>query len=105
MRQHVSKRKLFSSTLAYGKDKKQKYYIIKHINKFQYNLLRKIAVNILTGEIPLNKTQLQQLKKFKLVIRQLSEGKLKLCKLTNNYSIIVYMVKISLQYYGSMFKN
>ena len=89
----------FLQFLAYGKDKKQKYYIIKHINKFQYNLLRKIAVNILTGEIPLNKTKLQQLKKFKLVIRQLSEGKLKLCKLTNNYSIIVYMVKISLQYY------
>lgn len=94
----------FLKFLAYGKDKKQKYYIIKHINKFQYNLLRKIAVNILTGEIPLNKTQLQQLKKFKLVIRQLSEGKLKLCKLTNNFSIIVYMVKISLQYYEACSK-
>ena len=34
----------FLQFLAYGKDKKQKYYIIKHINKFQYNLLRKIAV-------------------------------------------------------------
>ena len=94
----------FLQFLAYGKDKKQKYYIIKHINKFQYNLLRKIAVNILTGEIPLNKTQLQQLKNFKLVIRQLSEGKLKLCKLTNNYCIIVYMVKISLQYYEACSK-
>ena len=54
----------FLQFLAYGKDKKQKYYNIKHINKFQYNLLRKIAVNILTGEIPLNKTQLQQFKKI-----------------------------------------
>ena len=92
------KKNYFLQYLAYGKDKKQKYYILKYINKFQYNLLKIIAVNILSGKIPLKRNQIQQLKKFKLVIRQLSEGKLKIYNLANNYSTIVYMVKISLKH-------
>ena len=53
----------FLQLLAYGRDKSQKYHIIKFINKSQYYLLKKIAKNILEGVIPLKKNQLKHLRK------------------------------------------
>ena len=48
----------FLQFLVYDKDKKQKYNIIKHTNQTQFNILRKIAGNILSGTIPLKRINL-----------------------------------------------
>ena len=98
------KENLFFQFLLYGKDKTQKYYIIKHINQIQFNFLKKIAGNILSGTIPLRKNQLEQLKKSKSFVRNLSEGKVKKIYLSHNCSTIIYMVKIALQYYETCSK-
>ena len=55
----------FLQLLAYGRDKSQKYHIIKFINKSQYYLLKKIAKNILEGVIPLKKNQLKQISEIR----------------------------------------
>ena len=89
----------FLQFLVYDKDKKQKYNIIKHTNQTQFNILRKIAGNILSGTIPLKKNQLEQLKKSKCFLRKLSEGKVKKIDLRRNCSTIIYIVKIALQHY------
>ena len=49
--------KLFLQLIAYSEDKKQKFQIIKCINHNQYFELKKIAINILQGVLPLKKVQ------------------------------------------------
>lgn len=98
------KENVFLHFLAYGKDKKQKYQIIKHTNQTQFILLKKIAGNILSGTIPLKKNQLQQLKKSKSLIRKLAEGKVKKVDLYRNSSTIIYIVKVFLQHHESCSK-
>ena len=90
---------LFLQFLAYGKDKSQKYQIIKFINKSQYYLLKKIAKNILKGVIPLKKNQLKHLRNSKIFIRKLAEGKVKKSELLHYYTIPCYIVKIALEHY------
>ena len=75
--------KLFLQLIAYSEDKKQKFQIIKCINHNQYFELKKIAINILQGVLPLKKDQLKYLKNSKTLIRKLAEG-----KVTNNYLAI-----------------
>ena len=56
--------KLFLQLIAYSEDKKQKFQIIKCIkciNHNQYFELKKIAINILQGVLPLKKDQLKYL--------------------------------------------
>ena len=60
--------KLFLQLTAYSEDKKQKFQIIKCINHNQYFELKKIAINILQGVLPLKKDQLKYLKNSKTVI-------------------------------------
>ena len=62
------KERSFLELLAYGKDKRQKYQVIKFINKSQYYFLKKTATNILKGIIPLKKHQLNHLKSSKILI-------------------------------------
>ena len=78
--------KLFLQLIAYSEDKKQKFQIIKCINHNQYFELKKIAINILQGVLPLKKDQLKYLKNSKTLIRKLAEG-----KVTNNYLATHYM--------------
>ena len=54
--------------IAYSKDQKQKCQLIKYINHDQYFELKKIAINILHGVIPLEINQLKYLKKSKQFI-------------------------------------
>ena len=89
----------FLQLLAYGRDKSQKYHIIKFINKSQYYLLKKIAKNILEGVIPLKKNQLKHLGNSKIFIRKLAEGKVKNSDLLRYYTITCYIVKIALEHY------
>ena len=70
--------KLFLQLIAYSEDKKQKFQIIKCINHNQYFELKKIAINILQGVLPLKKDQLKYLK--------------------NSKTLISYIVKIALEY-------
>ena len=67
--------KTFLQLIAYSKDQKQKCQLMKCINHGQYFELKKIAINILHGVIPLKKNQLKYLKKSKQFIRKLAEGK------------------------------
>ena len=85
----------FLKLLAYGKDKKQKNRIIKFTNHIQYNVLKKIAINILRGVIPLKTFQLKYLKHSKLFIRKLAEGKVKTSDLECYCTVISYIVKIA----------
>ena len=88
----------FLKLLAYGKDKKQKNRIIKFTNHIQYNVLKKIAINILRGVIPLKTFQLKYLKHSKLFIRKLAEGKVKTSDLERYCTVISYIVKIALEH-------
>ena len=84
--------KLFLQLIAYSEDKKQKFQIIKCINHNQYFELKKIAINILQGVLPLKKDQLKYLKNSKTLIRKLAEG-----KVTNNYLATHYMIMKNIQ--------
>ena len=86
--------KTFLQLIAYSKDQKQKCQLIKCINHDQYLELKKIAINILHGVLPLKKNQLQYLKKSKQFIRKLAEGKTKNSFLAKNYMIVCYIVKL-----------
>ena len=91
--------KTFLQLIAYSRDQKQKCQLMKCINHDQYFELKKIAINILHGVIPLKKkNQLKYLKKSKQLIRKLAEGKTNNSFLTKNYMIVCYIVKIALQY-------
>ena len=90
--------KTFLQLIACSKDQKQKCQFIKYINHDQYFELKKIAINILHGVIPLKRNQLKYLKKFKQFLRKLAEGKTKNSFLAKNYMIVCYIVKIALQY-------
>ena len=90
--------KLFLQLKAYSEDKKQKFQIIKCINHNQYFELKKIAINILQGVLPLKKDQLKYLKNSKTLIRKLAEGKVTNNYLATHYMIISYIVKIALEY-------
>jgi len=89
----------FLKFLAYGKDNKQKCRVIKYINISQYNLLKKIALQILNGVIPLKKFQLDYLKQSKNFLRKLSTKKIKVVELGRHFRSICYIVKIALEYY------
>ena len=90
--------KLFLQLIAYSEDKKQKFQIIKCINHNQYFELKKIAINILQGVLPLKRNQLKYLKNSKTLIRKLAEGKVTNNYLATHYMIISYIVKIALEY-------
>ena len=55
--------KTFLQLIACSKDQKEKCQFIKYINQDQYFELKKIAINILHGVIPLKRNQLKYLKK------------------------------------------
>ena len=93
------KERSFLELLAYGKDKRQKYQVIKFINKSQYYFLKKIATNILQGIIPLKKHQLNHLKSSKILIRKLAEGRVASSDLVHHCMSISYIVKIALEHY------
>ena len=69
------KERSFLELLAYGKDKRQKYQVIKFINKSQYYFLKKIATNILQGIIPLKKTSIESFEEFKNINKKISRRK------------------------------
>ena len=60
--------------------------------------MKKIAINILQGVLPLKKDQLKYLKNSKTLIRKLAEGKVTNNYLATHYMIISYIVKIALEY-------
>ena len=101
----IPKERSFLELLAYGKDKRQKYQVIKFINKSQYYFLKKIATNILQGIIPLKKHQLNHLKSSKILIRKLAEGRVTSSDLVRHCMSISYIVKIALEHYEKRSKT
>ena len=73
----------FLQFLAYGRDKSQKYHIIKFIKKSQYYLLKKIAKNILEGVIPLKKKSIETSRKLKNIYKKISRRKSKKFRFTS----------------------
>ena len=70
----------FLQLLAYAKDQKQKKKIIRFINKSQLKVVKNIAQKILNGDIHLKNKEFHFLKKKKLFLRKLSQGKIKIKK-------------------------
>ena len=90
--------------LAYAKDQNQKKHIIKFINKSQYCTLKKIAKKLLNGDIHLTKINFRNLKKKKIFLRKLSEGKIKIKHLTQEHVLVCYIVKLGLEHYETRSK-
>ena len=72
--------------------------MIKCINHYQYFELKKIAIKISQGVLPLKRNQLIYLKNSKTLIRKLAGGKVTNKYLATHYMIISYIVKIALDY-------
>ena len=99
------KERSFLELLAYGKDKRQKYQVIKFKKTNHSNILKKIATNILQGIIPLKKHQLNHLKSSKILIRKLAEGRVASSDLVRHCMSISYIVKIALEHYEKCSKT
>lgn len=89
----------FLKLLAYANDNKQKKNIIKFTNKSQLHVLKDIAKKLINGNIYLKKQQFTHLKKDKLFLRKLAEGKIKTKDLSCKYLTVSYIVKIALEHY------
>ena len=85
--------------IAYSKDQKQKCQLMKCMNHDQYFELKKIAINILHGVIPLKRNQLKYFKKSKQFIWKLAEGNL---KIHSKPKIIWLYVRLLKLHYNTM---
>ena len=95
----VSFRNFFFELLAYAKDQKQKKNIIRFINKSQLNVIKNIAKKLLNGGIHLSRIQFHILKNKKKFLRKLSQGKIKIKDLPQEYTIVCYIKKLGLEHY------
>ena len=89
----------FLQLLAFAKDQKQKKNIIRFINKSQLKVVKNIAQKILNGDIHLKNKEFHFLKKKKLFLRKLSQGKIKITDLCWEYIVVSYIVKLAIQQY------
>ena len=89
----------FLQLLAFAKDQKQKKNIIRFINKSQLKVVKNIAQKILNGDIHLKNNQFCILKNKKLFLRKLSQGKIKITDLCQEYIVVSYIVKLAIQQY------
>ena len=91
--------KYFFLLLVNSTNKNQKIAILKTINSSQYKILKDITFKILNEIIPINKTQLKKLSKHKNFIRKLgSNKKVSGQILGKNYSIVIEIIRIGLEY-------
>ena len=89
----------FLQLLAFAKDQKQKKNIIRFINKSQLKVVKNIAQKILNRDIHLKNKEFHFLKKKKLFLRKLSQGKIKITDLCREYIVVSYIVKLAIQQY------
>ena len=73
---------------------KQNIVALKNINTSQYNTLKKIANDILIGDILLNKKQYNSLFQRQNFIRKLASGSISSTKLSNEIKTIIDILKI-----------
>ena len=85
--------------LVNSTNKNQKISLLKSISTSQYKILKEIAFNILNEIIPLDKKQFKKLSKYKTFIRKLGKKKVSGQVLGKNYSIVIDIIRIGLQYY------
>ena len=95
---NIQKEKYLLQLLAYRNNYKQKVSLLKNLNKIQYNVLKEIVSNILSEVIPLTVKQFYKLLHYKNFIRQLGRNKVDKNKLVHNYSAVVELTEIALNY-------
>ena len=84
--------------LVNSTNKKQKISLLKSINTSQYKILKEIAFKILNEIILIDKKQFKKLSKYKTFIRKLGNNKVSGQVLGKNYSIVIDIIRIGLQY-------
>ena len=96
--------KYFLDFILHG-NKKQSIATLKNINSSQINTLKKIAIDLLEGHIPLSSNQIKVLKKSAHFIRTLA-WKRTIHKniLVKNYNIVKKLLKIKFDYAESCSK-
>ena len=95
---YIQKEKYLLQLLAYGNNYKQKISLLKNLNKIQKIVLKEIASNILSEIIPLSIKQFHKLLHYKKFIRQLGRNKIDNYKIAHNYTAVVELTKIALNY-------
>ena len=91
--------KYFFLLLVNSTNKKQKVAVLKSINCSQYKILKDITWKILNEIIPINNTHLRKLSKHKNFVRKLgSSKKVSGQVLGKNYSIVIEIIQIGIQY-------
>ena len=85
--------------LVNSTNQKQKISLLKSINTSQYKILKEIAFKILNEIILIDKKQFKKLSKYKTFIRKLGNNKVSGQVLGKNYSIVIDIIRIGLQYY------
>ena len=95
---YIQKEKYLLQLLAYGNNYKQKISLLKSLNIIQKDVLKEIASNILSEIIPLSIKQFHKLLHYKKFIRQLGRNKIDYYKIAHNYTAVVELTKIALNY-------
>ena len=87
----------FLNLVAYNRDINQILSVLKKITPTQYKILKNTATNLLQGKLSLTKSNYIYLKRNKLFIRKLSQGKSSKLFLRKNFKVLRYLIKILLE--------
>ena len=78
--------------------------ILKYMSSSQYNSLKQIALNILTGKIPLTTFQYNKLSSHKLFIRKLARSRVSKTFISRKSKVIYTLVNIALKHHAACSK-
>ena len=98
---HIEKERYFLDVLLHSNNKSQSKVFLKHIDRDQYNSLKKIAHDVLKEAIPLTVKEYISLCKEKHFIRKLAAGKVSRTSLPGKYDILHKLVNIAIKHYDS----
>ena len=98
---YIEKEKYWLEFLSCSQDRKHMIDIInilKYMSSSQYNSLKQIALNILTGKIPLTTSQYNKLSSHKLFIRKLARSRVSKTFISTKSKVIYTLVNIALKH-------
>ena len=78
--------------------------ILKYMSSSQYNSLKQIACNILTGKIPLTTSQYNKLSSHKLFIRKLARSRVSNTFISRKSKVIYTLVNIAFKHHAACSK-
>lgn len=87
----------FFKLLAKNKNKNQNLLLLKHLNRTQYNILKRIAKDILQEVIPITKKEFNKLSPHAKFIRKLANNSDKVKNFKSYTYVIQEMIKIALK--------